>query len=406
MDIFKDRFLILLLLFGFLIRIMFSHLPGFKFDIDTNFAWAIRLNEVGFSNFYSNKIWTSYTPGFLYILAFLGYLKTLIQIPDSYFFVVLKLPSIIGEIIMGYVAYLIIPNKYKLWKNIALILILFNPAFIFNSAVFGQFDGLFSLVLLISVYSLIQRKLISSSIFYALAFILKPQAVIVIPVYLFYLIENFSIKNIIKLILPGAVTTTISFLPFFPANFLNGPVNLVLNILNTYPYASIFAYNFWGILNFWIPDNRLFLNINYQNWGFIFLGVFWLIIAYFHIRIKKLSVFTLAAISALSFFFLLTRMHERYLYPGLVFLIILAALKKSSLLITLTIILSLIHLLNLYYVYIYYNQFYLKLPEIIYIPALYNIADRSIQLLSILSTFIFILISISILKLNNESKKT
>lgn len=400
MGFLKDRFLTLTLALGLLIRLALSILPGFKFDIDTWFAWAQRLNEVGFPNFYSDKIWTTYTPGFLYILAFLGYLKNLLQIPDGYFFIVLKLPSIIAEVMTGYISYLIIPNKH--WKKIALIFVIFNPAFIFNSAVFGQFDGLFSLVLLLSVYFLIQKRLVLSSIFYALAFSLKPQAIIVIPVFLFFMLKNLSIKNIIKLTLPAILTTELSFLPFFSTNLINGPVNLILNILNTYPYASIFAYNLWGIFGFWVPDNKAFLNTSYQNWGYILLIFFWVVVIYVYIKIKKLSFFALAVLSSLSFFFLVTRMHERYLYPSLIFLILFATLKKSKLLLYFVLILTIIHFLDLYYVYIYYTQFFLKENSVLYNPDLYNLLENNITIISFFSTIVFFVICKGILKLDHE----
>ena len=83
----KDRFFILSLLAGLLIRLFLSPIQGFKFDVDTWFAWADRLNSVGFAHFYSDKIWTGYPPGFLYILAFLGFIKNILYINAANFFI-------------------------------------------------------------------------------------------------------------------------------------------------------------------------------------------------------------------------------------------------------------------------------------------------------------------------------
>lgn len=404
MGILKDRFLLITLFSGLLTRLILTPLPGFRFDVDTWFAWADRLNSIGFPLFYSGDIWTGYPPGFLYILGFLGYIKNLLQIDSLLFFIILKLPAILAEISIGIIIYKLIPNSK--WKKIGLILVMFNPAFIFNSAVFGQFDGLFSLSLLLSIYFLIKKQVGFSTILWGISFLLKPQAIILSPVFLFYILNNFSIRTILKISLTLTLIILIAFLPFFPTNPINGPIGLMINLLDFYPYNSIFAYNLWGILGFWIKDNSTYLGITYQNWGYILVSIFWIIVGYFYfLRKKNLSVYTLSALSSLSFFFLITRMHERYLYPGLIFLIIAAAINKSRELIILITMLSLIHFLDLYYVYIYYNHFYLKYSTVLYNALIYNFADNNVFLISLLSTIIFVLISITIIKSNGYFKK-
>lgn len=406
MKLFKNHFLILTLLLGLLIRLTLSPIQGFKFDVDTWFAWAERLNSIGFANFYSDQVWTGYPPGFLYILAILGFIKNIFQIDSTIFYIILKLPSILAEIILALLFYKIIPKKIINWRKIGLLFVILNPAFIFNSAIFGQFDGLFSLTLLLSIYFLNQDKVIYSSFLGGVSFLLKPQAIFLLPVFSFYILKNFSIRNLLRIALPGIILILLLFLPFFLNNFFGGPIKLISSLLGHYPYGSIFAYNFWGVFGFWIPDTNSLLSITYQNWGFLLFITFWIIIGHFYfLKKRKLSLYTLSALSTLSFFFLITRMHERYFYPSLIFLIIVAILRKSYLLLAFTIILTLIYFLDLYYVYIYYNMFYLNLSIPLYNQIIYDFADKNIQFISFVSTFIFMLTSISILKLENENIK-
>lgn len=406
MGILKDRFLLILIILGLLQRFILTPVTGFKFDVDTWFAWAERLNSIGFTNFYSDQVWTSYPPGFLYILGFLGFIKNLFSISPSLFPIVLKLPSILAELAIGIFIYRIIPDNFKDWRKIGLILIVFNPAFIFNSAVFGQFDGLFSLTLFLSAYFLSRKRLVFSSLFWGLSFLLKPQAILFLPVFAFYILKKFSIQSILKLFSPAAFLIFFSFLPFFTSNPFMGPVNLVTNLMGYYKYNSIFAYNLWGIMGFWIADTDTWSFISYQNWSYILFAAFWFILAYFYFRRKKnLSTYTLSTFSALGFFFLLTRMHERYLYPGLGFLIMVAILNRSRMLIVLSILLSLIHFLNLYYVYVYYNELYLKLPKMLYNQVIYNFLDTHGKGLSLTATIIFILISAIIIKYDSRIHK-
>lgn len=403
MGILKNHFLLIIIIFGVLIRLIAVTFPGFKFDMDAWFAWALRLNQVGFSNFYSEEIWTNYTPGFLYILAILGFIKNIFSIPDTIFYYLLKIPSLLSEIIIGIFVYKIISKQSVQWAKIAALSIFLNPAFIFNSSVWGQIDGILSLCLLLSVYFLNRLNLIASSLFLGLALLIKPQAILIFPVFAIFLVKNLSINNILKLILPCLLTIFLLSLPFFPSQPVLGFPFLILEMLNDYPYISLYAYNFWGMIGFWISDHTLWNKISYQNWGYILFVFYWLIILYFYFK-KKLSIFTLAVIASLSLYFLPTRVHDRYLYPSLIFLIFLSSLLKSRLLMILTITLSILHCLNLYYVYVYYNELYLKMPKILYDPIIYNFLDNYGYALSALSTFIFILISINIIKY--DSKKT
>lgn len=403
--ILTDRSLLLLTLLGFGARLWLSFLPGFRIDVDTWFAWAQRLNQLGFANFYSDQIWTNYTPGFLYIFGFLGLIKDLLKINDAQFYLLLKLPFICSELLLGILIYLAIGKKSTSWALAAASLIIFNPALIFNSSIWGQLDSLFTLFLLLSMLFLYQRKLILSSMMTGLALLFKPQAIALLVVYLLYLISNFSIQSLLKLLAPALITIFLASLPFFPQQPFSGFPLLFLKMASDYSYTSLFAYNFWGIWGFWINDSNLWNGLTLKTWGYLLYFFYWIVIAFLYFN-KKISILILVTLAALSFFFLPTRVHERYLYPAIPFLILAAATLKSRLLLMLTICLSLIHFLNLYYVYVYYNEFYLKMPKLLYNSLLYNLLDVNGKVLSFVSTIIFILITMIIIKSSYEHKKT
>lgn len=388
--------IIVIILIGLILRLLLSQLPGFKFDVDTWFAWAQRLNEIGLNNFYSDQVWTNYTPGYLYILYILGLIKNQFSLDPSQFYMLLKIPSIMAEIILGVLVFKILSKNSLKWAFVALSLIVLNPAFIFNSSVWGQVDGFFSLVLFLCIFYL-DKNIIKSSFFWGLGFLIKPQAIFLLPVLFIYLLKNFSIKNLLKVTLVITLTIFLFSLPFFKNLPINGIITLFGKMFSDYPYNSLFAYNFWGIFGFWIPDNF------FKYWGYFLLVIYWLIISYFYFK-RKISIFSLATLAALGFFFIPTRIHERYLYPGLFFLIFTATIYKDKLLLKCSLILSTLHFLNLYYVYIYYNEIYLKLPRLLYNPILYNLLDTNGKILSLLSTIIFILISIRFLKIDYAKK--
>jgi len=405
----KNLVVYYLILAGFLMRLIFASFPGFHVDTDTFFAWSVRAFDVGLSQFYSKDIWTNYTPGMIYLLYLLGLLKSLFSMSDQFFFFVLKLPSILSDLVLSYFVYKVLRKAVS--EHLALYglaFCLFNPVLIFNSAIWGAFDGFMTLFLFLSIYYLAQKKLILASLFFGISVLVKPQAIAIGPVFVFWLWFTYSSKtivnNLLKLSLPGIAAIFLLSIPFFPSDRLFGFLNLFIQMAQDYKANSLFAYNLWGVFGFWIDDSTALGPFSYRTWGILLMAAFWI---YFFILFykKRISdIYTLAALGFLAFFFLPTRVHERYLFSAIPFLILISVYLKNRILIVCTVLLSLLHTINLYYVYIYYNEFYLKLPKTLYIPGFYETVESYGKVLSIFSTLIFAVIIITISKLALKHK--
>ena len=276
-----------------------------------------------------------------------------------------------------------------------------NPALIFNSAIWGQIDGFLTLFLLLSVSFLSQNLAAAAAFFWSVSFLIKPQSIALTPLFAFYLIQQ-KMKKITPFTLIFILTTFLLSFPFF-SNNLMGIINLFLQMVNDYKYTSLFAYNFWGIIGFWINDSQSFFLLTYQQLGFLLLGIYLIYILFLYFK-KGVSLYTVSALLFLAFFFLPTRVHERYLYPGLIFLLITAGVYKSVPLYLSALILSLLHLLNLYYVYVYYNEIFFNLPKTLYQVTLYKTLENNSQLLSAISFIMFIIISWAVFKLKHVKK--
>src|SRR3989344_1791003 len=387
----KNLVLYYLLLSGFLIRLIFAGFPGFHVDTDTFFAWSLRVTDVGLANFYSPDVWTNYTPGMIYVFYILGFIKSIFPLSGEQFYFLLKIPSILADLVLSYFVYKqLLKTSSKKIASYGLAFCLFNPVLIFNSAVLGAFDGLMALFLFLTIYYLDQKKLITSSIYFGISILLKPEAVAIAPVLGLFLLKNFS-----KLTLPAVISVIILSVPFFPADPLAGFFKLFIQMAQDYKANSLFAYNTWGIFGFWIDDSTTLAFLPIRIWGLIMMSVFWL---YFYLLFfkRKFDAFTLSTLAFLAFFFLPTRVHERYLFSAIPFLILVALKFKSRILVLASVVLSFLHLLNLYYVYVYYNEFYLKLPRVLYITGFYEFLETQAKLLSVISTLLFLLITITI----------
>lgn len=91
---------------GLVLRLALIHDRGFTTDISTFEFWATWLAEHGFAHFYAGTGLADYPPGYLYVLAALGYVwEAFFKAGDSGHFVVLavliKLPAIVADACVG-----------------------------------------------------------------------------------------------------------------------------------------------------------------------------------------------------------------------------------------------------------------------------------------------------------------
>lgn len=358
--------IVLILALIIILRLFLIVLPSFKIDMNDWQAWSARLVEVTPIHFYAPDYFSDYFPGYLYILWFLGiFVKFLfphLSIFNFSFEIHLKLFTNIFDLTTAYYIYKIV-SKYQ--KNLGLLSAIFylvNPALAFNSSVWGQVDGILAFFLVYSTYCLLElKKVYHYSIISALSILVKPQGLAIFPVTFIYFITNFKYQKYLTLLLIPILLVALS-LPFFLKDPIWGLFHLFQKSASTYPYTSMFSYNLWSFVGWWIPDSTKFLTLTYQTWGII-IYLISLIIIITPLITKKcyknnFLVYFAITLASFAFFLFLTRIHQRYLFPFFPFLLITAFLINSTKLKIIYLILSLVHFINLWYVYYYYNYVY------------------------------------------------
>lgn len=355
------KFSMIIILF---LRIVLLTQPSFKIDMGDWQAWAARLVEVGPFNFYSPNFFADYFPFFYFCLFILAKIFALIfgkaAIFSLGFEIYIKIISNIFDILTAFVIFKIIKKYSKKWALLGSILYLLNPSIIFNSSVWGQIDAIPTFLIVYSLYQLEEKKsLVKSFIINALSFLIKPLNVSILPLILLRAIKNFSTQKILKAFGISVLAFFIVTVPFFSNDPILGPFKHLFGSLNTYPYTSINAYNFWTFFGWWRPDTTLWFNLSYHTWGFILYTLVLCIILIPYLR-KKVKVgaqldYFACALSSFGFFLFLTRMHERHLFPVFALLIISACIFRSRILIVSYVMLAIINFLNLFYSYYYYN---------------------------------------------------
>ncbi len=393
------------------IRIFLFTQPSFQIDMTVWQAWSARLVEVGPMNFYDTNIWTNYTPGYLFFLWIIGLLfNGIFNIPffSSTFIYLIKFTTTIFDIATAILIFKILKEyRNKSWPILGLILYLGNPAIIFNTSVWGQIDGILTFFILLSLYLVTEKHKVSfSSAFLAEAFLIKPQTIAILPLYTLIIFQRFK-KNLIKI----AVVVFLIFISysslFFPRDIFFGLINLVIKMTKDYSITSLYAFNTWSILGWWQNDAIKWMGFSYALWGFLMyiLALALIIIPSLIKQNKdKFYFYLLYSLSIIAFYLFPTRVHERYLLPFFAFFLIAALLKRSRLLILIYIIASTINLVNLWFVYYYYNFIYNN--PVLRNNIFYSLIEQNYKLLATVLIFCFFIILSFYYRLKFYDKKS
>ncbi|OGM08170.1 hypothetical protein A2159_01670 [Candidatus Woesebacteria bacterium RBG_13_34_9] len=331
------RNLTLLLIIGLLLRLFLSQYFTYYPDLNTYQLWSLDLIRFGFKKFYSLAI-SNYLPTHLYILWFTG--KIYYFINAKLFFIkpelIYKLPGIFADLGNFLLIYLIFQKRISSKILFTLLLVfLFNPLFIINSTFWGQTDSIVIFFVLGSFYLLKNNLLTLSSVILAIGQAFKPFGILVLPFYLIYMFKNnIGINKIITYIIVFVITFCLLFIPF------NSGGNLLLFIfqrhffsIENWNYVTLNAFSFWAIIlsifkrtigN--ISEKELFLNLPFFTWGVIIFGIIYIRLLINFIKnltntknTLYLFFFSFSLVFYAMFLFF-TRVHERYIYYGLVFL--------------------------------------------------------------------------------------
>ena len=178
----------MILFIGLVIRIVLSPYWTYEGNFGTWKAWAYGISNGGFSSFY-DKIWCDYMHGYLYILWLLQHIHSAFPtIPDNILF---KFPANLSDLGIAILIFFLLNNITSL-KNakIASLAYFFNPASLSNSTFWGQDDSFHTLPLLVSILLGIKRHFVLSSIFAVIAFMIKPQSIVIFPIIGFLIIRD------------------------------------------------------------------------------------------------------------------------------------------------------------------------------------------------------------------------
>lgn len=339
---------------GLLLRLILSvTAPQCNIDVNLFRYWGERCADDGIIDFYKNaeKYSLDYPPLYIYFLWFNTILARAFGITGTLgHTLLLKLPSMLADCVIAFLLYKVcdrrMPRKWVLFLVAAWV---FNPMVLLDSAAWGQVDSLQALPLCLMLYFIMKDRLVPASVCVAFAVILKPQGIFLIPIlgfaWLRRLIWNREMhvgKKIGSLFgILGAFAGSLSLiaLPFGihrGTGFFKWIVELYVGTANGYKGATVNSYNFWYLLGEnWTNDSGKWLfGLTFFQWGLIFIVIICLLAGglYLFGKMEAGTPYLLAGMLVLAVTMFAPRMHERYFFPAVPFLLLAVILTNNKLL--------------------------------------------------------------------------
>lgn len=305
----------LLVAFGMLAR--FLSLEKINNDLTYYlFPWYEYISTNGILKAMGDKF-SNYAPAYTYLLA----IATTLPLKKI---IAIKSISILMDVINCVLIYKIVKFKYPAGSIPLLASAMFwsLPTVIFNSAYWGQCDGIYTGFLLLTLYMFMLGRSLAGIVYFSVALAFKLQAIFMAPVILvlylksFYKLEKIEFKNEIKLSY-FALIPLIYIVISLPTVLLGRDSVEVLSVYfhqtETYKYLNMNAPNLYFLIS----------NDYYQSvykYGLItsvicfFVWIIYTTKLQFSHYTEQLVISALASVSLAPM--LLPMMHERYFYPA------------------------------------------------------------------------------------------
>ncbi|GAC1547120.1 MAG: hypothetical protein NVS3B16_18750 [Vulcanimicrobiaceae bacterium] len=312
---------------------------GFPTDIAAFEDWALALARVGPQGLYadtSGRVFpvVDYPPGYLFVLWAIGVgVRNACDCTPAHDLLLqaaIKTPAMLADFGVAALAYAIAARAYGKRRAffVAAALLVLPPLWLV-SAYWGQVDSVATLLLLAALALWSRGGYTASWIVLAATVLVKPQSIAIAPVLAAAGMRRGGwFARLAAGATAGVALAYASALPFTAARTVPDVLHWLLeryvNGVDKYPNASSGAFNAYTVVGgFFQSDATKFLGVSLRAWGVGFFSLLLLAVAaktWSLVRGADAQRHVLAAafVALVALFVLMTRMHERYLMPGLV----------------------------------------------------------------------------------------
>ena len=256
-DLFWQRMSLLTILLSMALRILISSLTeGYMVDVNCFQSWGRTFASVGPAGFYQATSFCDYPPLYTYILGLNSFVSGLLGGGEEINRIVFRFLPSLCDLIACWILYrILLRQKYMHPSGCFLFLLFtaFHPASILNSAAWGQMDSVLCLMLFAVALTALESRWIITLPLYVVSVLIKPQALMLGPLGLVYIILSFIRKpEQRRQILTGTGISIIVYLagmiPFTGGQEWDWLIRLYSRTLSSYPYATVNTANLYYLL--------------------------------------------------------------------------------------------------------------------------------------------------------------
>ena len=312
--------------------------PHFQYRVDVGSysAWALKLAAEGPARFYAPGYFADYPPGYMYVLWAVGLASRALRAgwQSDWFVALLKLPALLADLAVARLIFARLRPGRKRLAWVAALAFALNPALLLNSTIWGQTDSVLALLALLAFLALGDRRFELAWSLAALAVLTKPQALLVVPLFVLWPWGWWKSGRPLSALLAILATVYVVADPFRGERPWTWLIELYTGTTGYYAETSVNAMNLPAVLfGMRRNDADVVWGLSTQTWGFaiglaVGLAFLW---PYLKRWSRSLHAGLIAAATLVAFM-CLTRMHERYLYPYFVFAGLLGVTGRAGIL--------------------------------------------------------------------------
>ena len=229
---------------------------GYMVDVNCFLSWGSTMASVGPLRFYETTNFCDYPPLYTYVLALNSVISGVLGNQPESSRIVFRFIPCLCDLIGCWILYRVL-MKQKMMNGRSCFLFFavmsFNPAAILNSAAWGQMDSVLCLLLLSVALLAVHGSWRSALPLYVVAVLVKPQALMLGPLGLLYIIITWiKVPDSRKPILHGTLISLIvlaaGVIPFGVHQNWDWLIQLYGRTLASYPYATVNTANLFYLL--------------------------------------------------------------------------------------------------------------------------------------------------------------
>lgn len=342
------RDLMVIVLAGIALRAFFLPAPGHVVDLNTFGQWALRAADAPWNQAYERTD-ANYPPGAMLFFELIGrgYRAFAPVDPDrSILRLALKAPNVLFDALGSFVLYAL-ARRFTTSHRRALLaaaIFAFNPAIVYDSALWGQNDSITTVSALAAIWCMVSRWRVAAWLLLAFAVLNKPPVLVLAPI---FALEAFLTSDLLErrrrivqstVGIGGAIALGyVLALPFYTnwsfASVYGRMISWYQIGSSLYPYNSANAFNLYALFgDFFGSDTGTWFLVPLKYWADVAFIIVAALIFWRYTRVRDDRALVEASfLVMLAFFLILTEMHERYLIYALTFIPILAILDRRYL---------------------------------------------------------------------------